>query len=49
MLAKGVKLFISTAALLSSAALAKDDHVGCIASLKGYFFDLKPLSLAINE
>ena len=48
MFSKGVKVFISSAVLLT-AALAKDDNVGCIASLKGYFFDLKPLSLPINE
>jgi hypothetical protein len=36
--------------LLGSALLAsaKDDSVGCIASLNGYFFDLKPLSIAPN-
>jgi hypothetical protein len=49
MIAKGVRLFISTTALLSCATLAKDDNVGCIASLNGYFFNLKPLSFAINE
>lgn len=48
MIAKKVRLFLSTAALLSCATIAKDDNVGCIASLNGYFFDLKPLSFAIN-
>ena len=49
MLSNRVKLFISSVLLGSALVGAKDDNVGCIASLNGYFFDLKPLSLAINE
>ena len=49
MFANRVKLFISSFLFGFALVGAKDDNVGCIASLNGYFFDLKPLSLAINE
>lgn len=43
---KQVKLIIG---LLGYTGLAMaDDSVGCIASLGGFFFDLKPLSIAPN-
>ena len=34
---------------LAAEAKSQNDSVGCITSLNGYFFDLKPLSLPLKE
>jgi len=34
---------------LAAKAKSNGDAVGCITSLNGYFFDLKPLSFPIKE